>query len=547
MWQSKTDAIRREWTEKIQNDRKPTTLGTGNCWQLFRPGAKADLLETRGEGESGQELSSWKSFAKVSFPVENNAPIYFSSSGQRRLHAATVVLEIRKSEPPNSVLRVSSACQVIPDGVSLWPVPALGNDQALAMFKDALPDGERPRVTLVNTWEVDPSNGMGGTRPEDEAAAESLKAVFSKYGVELQTARDRRNGLFVEGMVMPSAWSRYSLPSAFKNFNTPLPTYALGDSVNFSIKSVQQPGDDQAVAKVRINYGECTPICGLVREINSIKYHNGDSAANIMLLPRGRQDIGLEWQAWAEKEAYYRWNVLQGWSLTGTRLTATGAATVSAAPAASATPPLVSSVSGAMAKVPVPNACGDYDSCLRAGSNALNSSDWSGAISAYQAATDQRPTDAEAWEALGKAFLAGGRDQETAGAWDKALSLGGRLSISVCHERPFRPCEKGNLSISAKSIDFPAQSGQDAFSVPPSEVSVKSSSRNSAVGRLAFALQVGKKSYTYYFLPLGVVCQVLFFPQCPPEGSRQQLWVTSYVSRTIPKLASGVSSLAPKN
>lgn len=39
MWKDKTNAIRTEWTQRIQSDRKPSSLGTSQCWQLFRPGS----------------------------------------------------------------------------------------------------------------------------------------------------------------------------------------------------------------------------------------------------------------------------------------------------------------------------------------------------------------------------------------------------------------------------------------------------------------------------------------------------------------------------
>jgi hypothetical protein len=319
MWKDKTNAIRAEWTQRIQNDRKPSSLGTSQCWQLFRPGVKADLLETRENSQSGSAGSAWKSFVKVSFPVENDAPIYFSGSGQRRLHNATVLMDIVKSEPPDSVLRISSACQIIPDGLTLWPVPPLGKDQALAMFKEKSPDGDRPRVTFQTTWQMNFSDGMGGRRPADVAAAASLKALFSKYGVVLQNVRDQRDSYSVGGMAMPAAWGTYSLPSAYKNFDAPLPTYALSESVNFSVVALQQTADDQAVARILIAYDGCSPICNLVKEINPIKSSNGDSAATRVLLPWGRQDSGLEWAQQVNREAHYHWDILQGWSLTGVR------------------------------------------------------------------------------------------------------------------------------------------------------------------------------------------------------------------------------------
>jgi|HubBroStandDraft_6_1064221.scaffolds.fasta_scaffold21833_1 hypothetical protein len=313
MWQEKTDAIRAGWMKRIQNDRNLSIPVSNMCWQLFRPGAKTDIVETRAINQNGADASNWKSFVKVKFSAENEAPIFWFQSRARRLREGTVVMDIIKLDPPASDLRIASTCEIVPDGLAAWAVPALGKEQALQMFKDGVPDGERPRVTFNTAWAVSFSNGMGGRRPEDMAAAASLKSVFSKYGVRFDNVRDEHDTYSVNGMVVPAAWNAYSLPSAYKNYSTPLPTYALNESTDFSIENFQQTRDDEVLAKIRIAYNGCTPICNVVKEINPIKLANGDSAAMIMLLPPGRQDRGPEWASEQMKDVYFRWNVTGGW------------------------------------------------------------------------------------------------------------------------------------------------------------------------------------------------------------------------------------------
>jgi hypothetical protein len=113
--------------------------------------------------------------------------------------------------------------------------------------------------------------------------------------------------------------------------------------------------------------------------------------------------------------------------------------------------------------------------------------------------------------------------------------------------------EEGVLSINTKSIAFrqPPETGKAVFSVPPAEVSVKALAMAPvAPGTLpfppSFRLQVGKKNYTFTSFPFAGNCslkdQVVAGLKCPPEATREQEWVSSYVSRTIPRLASTASS-----
>ena len=184
-------------------------------------------------------------------------------------------------------------------------------------------------------------------------------------------------------------------------------------------------------------------------------------------------------------------------------------------------------------------ACGNYDQCLKAGISIFQS-DQEGALSDFQAAANQKPTDGEPWIWIGMVYLASGRNSEATLMADKALNLGYPLAIGVCHEKSFRPCERGMLSLTRQKVSFTAVGTSEAlFAVPPSQITVEGVLAPPGLGHTSFRLKADGKHYNFEFIPLGVACQTQLFLQCPPQGMAQQLTMAKYVVQTIPKLASG--------
>lgn len=146
---------------------------------------------------------------------------------------------------------------------------------------------------------------------------------------------------------------------------------------------------------------------------------------------------------------------------------------------------------------------------------------------------------------LGRTYLRNGQTAEASSAWDKALGLGANLLIGACHERTLQPCERGDLSLSAKSVSFLANGSQTVFTATPSDIVPKGVFNNYQMGHVSFGMQVGGKKYNFDFFPLGVTCQVQLFVNCPQQGVAQQLAVANYVIQTLAKLGSGALGPPP--
>jgi hypothetical protein len=186
--------------------------------------------------------------------------------------------------------------------------------------------------------------------------------------------------------------------------------------------------------------------------------------------------------------------------------------------------------------------CSDYGSCFKGGLNAWQASNWEEAIGDFRAAVAKDPTKGDGWTWLGRAYLAAGRTNDFAAAWDKAVSLGFPLILGVCHEMGFMRgnCERDNLVISVKQISLGQERQPPLFSVSPELVAPKGVMNMPGQPASYFRIGIDKKNYNLDFVPFGITCQTnLVQVQCPQDGVAQQIAVGNYVIQVIPKIASG--------
>ncbi len=229
---------------------------------------------------------------------------------------------------------------------------------------------------------------------------------------------------------------------------------------------------------------------------------------------------------------------------------ATEAATASvsaAAPPTTPTPTPVAGGGGTLAP-PVnpsnpPTACGDYNACFQAAMNAYRGKDWTTANADFKAAASQRPTSGEPYIWLGRILFMDNtphRQSDLSDVWYKALSLGSQIMIGACHELTLRPCERGDLALSAKTVSFLANGSQAVFSAAPAEITPGRILNNPAGMHVSCSMRIANKNYAIDFIPLGTEgCQFNLMVQCPQEGITKQQVLAQYVSQTLPKLASG--------
>lgn len=188
------------------------------------------------------------------------------------------------------------------------------------------------------------------------------------------------------------------------------------------------------------------------------------------------------------------------------------------------------------AQPPASVTCADYMACITSGSAALGSSQWIDAMAFFQGASTLEPSKTGGWNGIASVYLATGRQQEAPAMWDKALSLGGPVGFTVCHQRGLSSCEQGTLLLGPKEVSFTTTAGQKLFAVSPSEVSSVQAHKVFTSTYIRFSIK--GKNYNFDFFPIGVDCGVRNLVTCPSAGRAQQAAVDDYVSAAVPKLAS---------
>lgn len=206
-------------------------------------------------------------------------------------------------------------------------------------------------------------------------------------------------------------------------------------------------------------------------------------------------------------------------------------------------PSAPSSVDNQPIVAPAPLSCNDYQGCMRDGMSEFQASNLSAAISNFQRAANEQPTNADPWAWLGRAYLRTGQTQDFSQAWDKALRLGGDIAIGVWHELGLHNSEKGTFKISSTEVSFANQNGVERLTASPSQVKEIKAYR--MLGTIYFRLNVSGKNYNFDVVPFGVDCQVSALALCPAPGVAQEQLVDNYVAETIPKLASGAFAPPP--
>ncbi len=193
--------------------------------------------------------------------------------------------------------------------------------------------------------------------------------------------------------------------------------------------------------------------------------------------------------------------------------------------------------------------CNSYDLCFQAGMAAYRAKDWSTANASLKTAASQQPTSGEPYVWLGRILFRDGqphKQQDLTEVWNKALSLGAQILIGACHELTLRPCERGDLALSSKSVAFLVNGSREVFSAAPNEVDPGRILNNSAAMHVSYSLKVGGKNYAIDFIPLGVTnCQFNLMVQCPQEGITEQIVMAQYVNQALPKLTQGTLGREP--
>jgi tetratricopeptide (TPR) repeat protein len=185
-----------------------------------------------------------------------------------------------------------------------------------------------------------------------------------------------------------------------------------------------------------------------------------------------------------------------------------------------------------------PAVCEEYNSCLKNGLAAFQSSQWDQSLTYFEEASNLDPSRGDAWAMIGYAYFELGRYDEALGMSDKALQLGATLIAKVCRVRGLG-CDLDSLRMSTKEISLVNWSGHKVFAAPTSDITSQGA-QLSVTGNSAYLpLLISGKSYNLFLVPEGLTCETGLTVECPEPGFTQQKVFANYVHQAIVKITAG--------
>ncbi|MCI0721088.1 MAG: hypothetical protein L0338_19275 [Acidobacteria bacterium] len=305
MWPEKIDALKQTWIKRITEDRNQGYLRDTSCWRLIRSGATIRVLETRpwvsrgGMDYRGPGRDLWRSFVEVRYSHEQQGTTPIVSlpwpQGGRRLASVTFTIHVERIQRTGAH-QVYGGCALVTETVKTWPVPELAQDKAFDMAQAAMPRHFYPSIAFP---------GSRAVSPRDTGKVGALKALLPKHGLRTKNPNEDFRNWNTDRYEIPSEWGRFAVAKhgvAWKAGG--IDTYSLSETATFSLISFERPSENGAIAKIRVEFPGCSPICQLVKEIRTAGLPGEVVFENYM---------GTDWHTSHDMTVWFEWDVERGW------------------------------------------------------------------------------------------------------------------------------------------------------------------------------------------------------------------------------------------
>jgi hypothetical protein len=182
--------------------------------------------------------------------------------------------------------------------------------------------------------------------------------------------------------------------------------------------------------------------------------------------------------------------------------------------------------------------CESFGGCMGGGQHAFHDKEWNEAKAYFQQAAIISQNSGQAWNSLGKVYLALQQTQAAYSAWDKALNSEDGVALTACMENGQPICDGGTLRLTSTTL-FRYKGDEKVFEVPLSAVTVIGTIRHGWPSYLTFEMLVNGTSYGFDFFPITVNCYWTNVLVCPAEGKVEQAAMGSYFEQAVRRLVPG--------
>lgn len=290
MWPSKLGELRIQVKQNIEVERyNSQSILYRPAWVYVRRPAQVRVLETRPEG------GSWISFVVVTFPTEGESPRSFLEP--RPLRSYTISFRVVRDGSSGRLLVDDSRCNLLQETISYWPVPKLSHEVALTLLK-----GSHPQPTAA----LKEASAFSIPDIFDDDMKENMLPMLARYGLKLVNLHkvkcddpncQVRSYLRVDAIEAADSWKPYLVDETKR-------AYALAERVSYELGELEYVSDDHARASFTISFLGCTPICGLIEDL--------DYPRNSFFF--SKHESRFVWGQTLSKEAHFRWDhALREW------------------------------------------------------------------------------------------------------------------------------------------------------------------------------------------------------------------------------------------
>jgi tetratricopeptide (TPR) repeat protein len=209
--------------------------------------------------------------------------------------------------------------------------------------------------------------------------------------------------------------------------------------------------------------------------------------------------------------------------------------------------PTASSIGSPQVSIEHPSPiCAAYESCLKSGVAALQSSQWDQSLAYFQAASEINPSQGDAWAMIGYAYFELGRYDDALGMSEKALRLGAMLTANVCLTLGTK-CETNWVRVNTKEVSLVDSRGQRVFAASPANVNSQVAQLSQSGKSAYLSLQVSGRTYNLFLIPIGLNCTAGPDIECPEPGFTQQKVFADHVHQALVRIASGEFQSSPSS
>jgi len=240
MWPQKIREVQQRYINQIEEDRAAHLIFHGRPWNLFLPGSRIEILETRSVTQ--ERRTSWKVFMRITYASPKQSPVLSLNRSSRRIRQVVASIDVVRDEKRRRLV-ATRRMSVVDETVYAWESAGFDNKLALALANGAVPRKELPLIKFT-----------GFSR---YVMSDQVRTILRGHGVSITPRGD--DGAADYGL--PASWGKYQFGSDS--------IYTLCGELKLETTDARKVTDDMATATVHIKCVGSNPVAELIKALKA--------------------------------------------------------------------------------------------------------------------------------------------------------------------------------------------------------------------------------------------------------------------------------------